>query len=400
MTTAVQSRSHLPALASPFRFKVWKAILLCLPLVLLTSLVVLQNLASGDIRLVLSVAIPWLVFNIFFVLTLTGGRAYRFRSIMFILIAVSLPFDFIPYMIKAYGTMTLSPDTIYSGGASFCPLTMPMIILPALVKQVITFPGALLPVATAHGAFTVMFFLWIGTSLAIGRGWCSWVCFYGGWDELFSRLGKRPIIKHKQIDRRWIYLPFAILLAIVLLAAITFTPVYCEWLCPFKIITEFQAPVNLLAVIQIAIFVTLFIGLVVVLPLLSKRRIQCGLFCPFGAMQSFFNKINIFEVRIDPEKCTDCERCIRECPTFALDKNSLVTGKPLITCTRCAHCIDHCTKDAVSYHIKGTSIHASPKTAWLLFLYPAYFMMIFLGSGFVGAALYRLAKLVTTGSML
>ncbi len=400
MTAAVQSRPHVPAMASPFRFGVGKSILLSLPLVLLTSVRVLETLQSGDLRLILSMAVSWLLFVLFFILTLTSGRTFRYRSILFIMIAVSLPFDFIPYMLKTYGTMTLSPDTIYSGGASFCPLTMPMIILPALVRQVIAFPGALLPTATAHGAFTMMFFLWMGTSLAIGRGWCSWVCFYGGWDELFSRLRKRPVIKDRQIDRRWIYLPFAILLAIVLLAAITFTPVYCEWLCPFKIVTEFQAPVNLLAVIQIAIFVLLFIGLVVALPLLSRRRIQCGLFCPFGAMQSLFNKINIFEVRIDPEKCTECERCIRECPTFSIDKKSLANGKPMLTCTRCAQCIDLCTKGAVTYHIKGTPIHASARAAWLLFLYPAYFMIIFLGSGFVAAALYRLLKLATTGSML
>jgi nucleoside-diphosphate-sugar epimerase len=32
--------------------------------------------------------------------------------------------------------------------------------------------------------------------------------------RVVSRLRKKPLIKHKQIDRRWIYLPFAILLAI------------------------------------------------------------------------------------------------------------------------------------------------------------------------------------------
>ena len=64
----------------------------------------------------------------------------------------------------------------------------------------------------------------VGASLAVGRGWCSWGCFYGGWDELFSRLRKKPLIKHRQIDSRWRYLPFAVLLAIVLLSAITFSP--------------------------------------------------------------------------------------------------------------------------------------------------------------------------------
>ena len=277
--------------------------------------------------------------------------------------------------------------------------SMPMIIVPALVKRVVIFPGELLPSA-AHGAFSVMFIIWVGVSLAVGRGWCSWGCFYGGWDELFSRLRKKPLIKDKQIDRRWIYLPFAVLLAIVLLSAVTFTPIYCEWLCPFKIVTEFQAPTTTLAIVQIAIFVVLFIGLVIVLPLLTRRRVQCGLFCPFGAMQSFLNKINIFDVRIDLEKCSQCKRCIRECPTFSLDESSLESGKPLITCTKCAHCIDTCPKEAISYHIKGTSLKASPTVARVLYLYPAYILLLFIGGGTVAAGLLRIIRLITTGSMI
>lgn len=240
----------------------------------------------------------------------------------------------------------------------------------------------------------------MAASLAVGRGWCSWGCFYGGWDEFFSRLRKKPVIKDKQIDRRWIYLPFAVLLAIVLLSAIAFSPIYCEWLCPFKIITEFQAPATILAIVQIAIFVVLFIGLVIVLPLLTKRRIQCGLFCPFGAMQSFLNKINIFEVRIDPDKCSQCQRCIRECPTFSMDESSLESGKPLMTCTKCAQCIDTCPKGAISYHIKGTPLKASPAVARALFLYPAFLLMSIIGLGTVGMGLWRILKLITTGSML
>ena len=221
-----------------------------------------------------------------------------------------------------------------------------------------------------------------------------------GWDELFSRLRRKPVIQHKQIDRRWIYLPFAVLLAIVLLSAVTLSPIYCTWLCPFKTITEFAAPSSLLAIVQLVIFVVLFLGLVVVLPLLSRRRIQCGLFCPFGAMQSFLNKINIFEVRIDPEKCTQCKRCIRECPTFSLDESSLQSGKPLITCTKCAQCVDGCPKGAISSHIKGTSLRASPAVARTLFLVPAFLLMGLLGPGMVAQGLSRIVKLIITGSML
>jgi len=381
------------------RLAVWKALLIFAPMVLITLFLWVPKFTTGDPLITIVVALTWITFSALFFLMLITGKTHRYRSILFILVAISLPIEFIPWMIKTYGSMALTNEIMYSGGASFCPLTMPMVIVPALLKRVVIFPGELLPTG-AHGAFAVMFIIWVGATLSLGRGWCSWGCFYGGWDEFFSRLRKKPLIKHQQIDRRWIYLPFGILLAIVLLSAITFAPIYCEWLCPFKIVTEFQAPATILAIIQIAIFIVLFIALVIVLPLLSKRRIQCGLFCPFGAMQSFFNKLNIFGVRIDPDKCSECELCLHTCPTFSLDEGSLASGKPLITCTKCAQCIDTCPKNAISYHIKGTPLKASPAVARVLYLYPAYILLLSLSGETVAPALLRILKLITTGSLL
>ena len=376
-----------------------KAWLLSLPILVLSAVLPLGALGSGDPLAIVSSLVVWIMTGVFFIRILITGKTDRYRSIYFILIAIALPLEFIPYMLETYGSMLLTEEVLYSGGASFCPLTMPMVLVPALVRGVVIFPGKLAGGGT-HGLFSAMALLWIGTSLSIGRGWCSWGCIYGGWDELFSRFRKKPVIKHRQIDRRWIYLPFAVLLAVVLISAATYSPFYCEWLCPFKLVTEFQAPTTPLATLQVAIFVSLFVGLVVVLPILSRRRIQCGLFCPFGAMQSLFNKINIFEVRIDREKCTSCQRCIRECPTFSLDESSLESGKPLMTCTRCAHCIDTCPEGAISFHVKGTPLKASPTVARVLYLYPAYFLMALVGGSTVTNGLYRLLTLVTTGSIL
>jgi ferredoxin-type protein NapH len=397
MTTETQSLDQARA-QSP-RMATWKALLLCLPIFLLSSLIPLMVLQSGNLLAFIASVPVWILLNVFFALMVFTGKTHRYRSVLFIMVAISLPLDFIPWMVETYGSMMLTDEIIYSGGASFCPLTMPMVIVPALTKGIVIFPGQLVGTGS-HGIFSFMALLWLGASLSIGRGWCSWGCFYGGWDEFFSRLRKKPLIKHKQIDRRWTYLPFGILLAIVLLSAITFQPVYCEWLCPFKLVTEFQAPSSALAVIQIAIFVLLFIGLVIVLPLLTRRRIQCGLFCPFGAMQSFFNRITIFDIRIDLDKCSHCQKCIRECPTFALDASCLESGKPLMTCTRCAHCIDNCPTGAITYRIKGTSLKASPAVARVLYLYPAYFLMTFMGGSLIMNALHRILTLITTGSIL
>jgi polyferredoxin len=189
-------------------------------------------------------------------------------------------------------------------------------------------------------------------------------------------------------------------LVIVLTSALTLSPTYCEWLCPFKAVTEFAEVTSFTALIQTTIFVSLFLGTVIVLPILTKRRVQCGLFCPFGAMQSFLNKINVFEIRIDTEKCSHCKRCIQECPTFSLDESSLESGKPLITCTKCGQCVDLCPKEAVSYHIKGTPIDVKANTARVLFLYPALILLSAIGGGMIAGGLWRILKLLTIGSMI
>jgi polyferredoxin len=141
------------------------------------------------------------------------------------------------------------------------------------------------------------------------------------------------------------------------------------------------------------------VALVIVLPILTRRRVQCGLFCPFGAMQSFLNKINIFDVRIDREKCTDCGRCIRACPTFSLDEDSVKNGQTRITCTKCGQCVDSCPKGAISFHIKGTRAAVRPNLARMLFIYPAFLFGATMSMGTMMYALWRVLKLVTTGSL-
>jgi ferredoxin-type protein NapH len=381
------------------RMAVWKTLLIWLPAALLVLMLIPMRFLQmsqavelkGEGQLIIAGLVTWALLTTLFFMILRTGRTHRYRSALFILLALLLPFYFIPNMIEQYGTVMLSDEMTYNGQAAFCPLTMPMVILPAILKGVVIFPGQI-----ANGAG--WFLLWLGASLAVGRGWCSWLCIYGGWDEFFSRLPRRARVK--QVDRKWRLLPWGVLLAIVLLSAMTFHPIYCEWLCPFKVVSEFEAPDSLMGIAALVIFIALFIGLVIVLPLLTRKRVQCALFCPFGALQSFFNKISIFEVRVDPARCDQCKRCLRECPTLSLDEGSLKTGKALMSCSKCGQCVDACPKGAMSYHIKGTPLGIRPGTARMLSLYPAYILLAVLGGGIITTALWRVLRLVTTGSII
>ena len=178
-----------------------------------------------------------------------------------------------------------------------------------------------------------------------------------------------------------------VLLGGALTSAFTLSSTYCFWLCPFKAVTEFEKVDSLRTVVATIIFVSLFAGLVVVLPILTRRRIQCGLFCPFASFQSFFNKLNVFDIRIDKEKCSDCNHCVNTCPTFSLDEASVGRGTTLLSCTKCGHCVDACPKKAVSFHVKGVQPGLARNKARLLFLYPAYVFAAAIGGGMINGAL-------------
>ncbi len=376
-------------------FGLGKSILLALPMLLLSAMLMTQGQIPSDPLQLIAVAITYLGYNGVFFLMLKTGRTDRYRAALFIITALAMIITFSTIIQSTRGSAALNEEDVINGRTPFCHMVIPMVLVPAALTGTIIFPGSLL---TGFASIATMIVLWMGSSLVLGRGFCSWMCFYGGYDEGCSRLVKRARIR--DINRRWIYFPFALLVVIVLVSAVTLSPTYCEWLCPFKTVTEYAAVTNLLTLIQTIIFLALFIGLVIVLPILTKRRVQCGLFCPFGAMQSLTNKVNIFDVRIDPQKCSTCGRCTRTCPTFSLDESSLKSGHALITCTKCGKCIDACPNQAISYHIKGTPAGTRPILARALFLYPAFILMSTFTSGIVITAIWRLLLFVTTGSML
>jgi len=335
--------------------------------------------AGKDLKIGAALTIVFMT-GLFFMMMRTG-ETYRWRRIFFVALGFLFPFGFIAALIAERGTMSIPISRMVSGDTPFCFMVTPSLILPAAFARTIIFPGSILPTASNPHSIAVMIGLWFALTLVLGKAWCSYACFFGGIEEGFAAFGKRRrlhkfVAKYSPILR---LIPWAILVFVVLLSAAIFEPVYCMWLCPFKAVTEFPAVRNVETAIQMGVFVALFLGLVVVLPYLTKKRTQCGFFCPFGAFQSLFNKINLFEIRFDRTKCADCTLCQTSCPTVALSKDSIAEGKTLLNCMKCGACVDVCKKDAAMWHLKGTPVAVKPERARLLFLYGAWAMATMFG---------------------
>jgi ferredoxin-type protein NapH len=379
---------------SPAPVSLKKALLLALPMMFFTFMVLWGGKKPANPQALLVLVITFIFINTIFFLMIYREKTDKYRAVLFITYAICFVISFISHLIELRGSMAISQENLLLCKTPFCHIVIPMMIIPLALSKTIIFPGTMIG---GFASIASMFIIWIGASLALGRGFCGWVCFFGGLDDGFSRIFRKPLLKH--INPKWHYLPFAVLLVVALTSAMLLTPTYCEWLCPYKTVTEYVEVTSTKIFIQTIIFVSLFLGLVIVLPMLTRKRTQCGLFCPFGAFQSFTNKINPFEIRIDQEACIKCKRCIQVCPAFSMTEDTMEKGKTRLTCIKCGKCVDNCPKGALSFHVKGTPLTGNAHTCRPLFLYPAFLFLATMAGGNIQDTIIRIIKLITTGSM-
>jgi ferredoxin-type protein NapH len=369
-----------------------RSLLLTVPILLWSLLVFSRTLAEpGRAPKLAAVAALLCMVTLFYKMMRTR-RTYRWRRIFFVALGFLFPIGFIWELIRLRGSMSIPIEEMIAGNTPFCFLAIPMIIVPAALFRTIIFPGSILPTASNPHAIGVMVGLWLAATLVLAKGWCSFGCFFGGLEEGFAAAARKPRLK--KLDPRWRLAPWAVLAVIVLLSAATFEPTYCEWLCPFKTVTEFREVTSVETALQAGIFTSLFGGLVIVMPFLTKRRTQCTFLCPFGAFQSLFNKLNVFDIRIDRSRCNDCVLCRKECPTMSLDEQSVKSGNALLSCMKCGACVDACPNGAAQWHIKGTPVSTRPEAARLLYLYGAWAFATMFGGTIIANSLTKLFSII------
>lgn len=280
-----------------------------------------------------------------------SGSGVIYRRIFQTVFAVGFCIAFISDLYDERGSMAITSQAMSNSELPFCHIAIPQVLVPLLVTKNIIFPAR---ISGHYASVASMILIWLVCTLTVGRGWCSWICFYGGWEEGFSHVAKKPRLKLLPKNKELREFHFGFFFFIVLASLCQLACIYCEWFCPFKLVTEFSPVDSIPSLIATVMFIGLFLGLVVVLPILTKKRTQCSSLCPFGAFASLTDRFSLFQMKIDTEKCTGCMKCASTCPFSAIDIKTIQEkkGHPEITCAKCGECVSACPNKAISYDFR------------------------------------------------
>lgn len=196
----------------------------------------------------------------------------------------------------------------------------------------------------------------------LGRVVCGFLCPFGWFQELLHKIPtKKYSTKRLHILT---YLKYVILLLFVIVLPMTLVnevgmgdPFFCKYICPAGIL-EGGIPLSLadpgIRASLGALFTwksCILLG-VVVLSVFFYRPF-CKWLCPLGAFYGLCNKISMYRLEVDADKCTACGACSRACK---MDVDVFRTPNHA-ECIRCGDCMASCPHQAIikSFGCKKTS---------------------------------------------
>lgn len=224
----------------------------------------------------------------------------------------------------------------------------------------------------------VVLIILVALTLVFGRIYCSVICPTGVYQDIVSFFARR--IKSRKA-RRYTYSAAKtvlrlIILAIFIVGVVAGIGIISALLDPYgaagRMVTELLSPIygaaNNLFVkifgIQSYTFASteiwmkgLFSFILAVLTLLiigylawRSGRTYCNTFCPVGTILGYLSKFSLLKIRIDPNTCTTCGRCTRDCKASCIDfKNHTVD---YTRCIACYNCIESCRDNSITYSFK------------------------------------------------
>jgi ferredoxin-type protein NapH len=192
-------------------------------------------------------------------------------------------------------------------------------------------------------------------SVTFARFICGFMCPFGLFQELLYKIPTKKFSSKKFKPLR--YLKYVILLFMVILLPMLVRnefgmsdPFFCKYLCPQGVM-EGAIPLAIVNPSIRAAFGKLFglkftILLITIITSVLFFRPFCKWICPLGAFYALFNKISIFNMKFDEDRCIACGKCEKAC----LMDIDVREDANQAECIRCGMCIKACPVDALNYN--------------------------------------------------
>ena len=200
--------------------------------------------------------------------------------------------------------------------------------------------------------YIVGFLLLLG--MLLGRAICGFLCPFGWLQELLHKIPTKKFSSRKLKPLR--YLKYGILVVMVCMLPVLAAndvgigdPFFCKYLCPQGVL-EGAIPLSLVNPSIRAALGKLFswklsiLLTIIVLSVLFFRPF-CKWLCPLGAFYALLNRMSLFRMQVDRDKCVSCGKCAKACK-MDVDVTKTPNHTECIRCGMCARACPTCAADA------------------------------------------------------
>ncbi len=171
---------------------------------------------------------------------------------------------------------------------------------------------------------------------------CSWGCQLGTLQDAIFRLNRdkkdgKGVLKQYKV-------PFVVSNTVRIIFFASLTIVAFIWA------TDIVHPIDPFKVFKpqhLGIAGAVFAGLILIASLFVYRP-WCHFFCPFGLFGWVAEKLSVFKIHVDYDKCTACGACEKACPSTVMGA-ILKRDRIIPDCFSCGSCAETCPVGAVAF---------------------------------------------------
>ncbi len=239
--------------------------------------------------------------------------------------------------------------------------------VPSLLDTLILF--------TASGIGFIIISL---VALLFGRVYCSSVCPLGTLQDIVTWTSRK--MKSRKVRRKFHHfsmphnnLRYGILL-LVFITSLSGFYFFLDLSDPYsnfgRISTTFMKPVVIFLNNSVALLLSKFnsyavlpvvyrevnptqivfpLAMILLIGWLAYRygRLYCNSVCPVGTLLGILSRFSLFKLRINPQACNNCGKCVYDCKASCIDRENKEID--FSRCVACYNCFDACSTHAIFF---------------------------------------------------